>query len=67
MQVGAEHTPKNRLFTAIRRRGVPDEAGSAVAAATAQAQRAAAIAEYTALRDATGGCGIRLGALLGVD
>ena len=58
--VSAEHTPKNRLFTAIRHRGASDDAGGGGA-------RGAAIAEYCELRDATGGCGITLGALLGAD
>jgi hypothetical protein len=58
--VSAEHTPKNRLFTAIRHRDASYDAGGGGA-------RGAAIAEYCELRDATGGCGITLGALLGAD
>ena len=57
--VSVEHTPKNTLITALRQRG-PTRSSARVA-------RAVARVEYQTLRDATGGCGIALGRMLGVD
>ena len=59
--VNAEHTPKNRLITAIRRRRRSDQPSGY------SAPRVNAWAEYRALRESTGGCGIKLGRLLGAD
>jgi predicted RNA methylase len=54
--VAPEHTPKNRLIVATRL-----QSGTAAAAAVS----AAGLAEYTSLKQATGGAGIALEALAG--
>ena len=61
--VSSEHTPKNTLITATRQR--PTESGRVVR--SARSARASGLAEYKTLRDATGGRGIALGRLLGVE
>ena len=60
--VSSEHTPKNSLITATRQR-----TGANGTPRTAKLARAVGLAEYRALRDATGGSGITLARLLGVD
>ena len=67
--VGAEHTPKNTLITATRQRAKHGSGGDASHATprTARRARAVALAEYRALRDATGGRGISLGRMLGLE
>ena len=62
--VGAEHTPKNRLFTALRHQRRPGEGDAGLSEHRA---RTVALAEYKALRDATGGCGIALAKMLGAE
>ena len=65
--MGAEHTPKNRLLTATRTRAASGAVGGDGddSAIDAQRVRAVARAEYEALREATGGCGIALEGMLG--
>lgn len=65
--VGAEHTPKNRLISATRQKSPRGGAAQGRVPPSAERARAAGLDEYFALKHATGGCGIALGALLGVD
>lgn len=62
--VATEHTPKNRLLTAIRQRPEPS---TGKLPKSAQAARAYGLSEYRKLRDATGGHGIALARMLGVE
>ena len=62
--VATEHTPKNRLITAIRQRPDP---GTGRLPASAERARHVGLAEYRKLRDATGGHGIALARMLGVE
>ena len=59
--VATEHTPKNRLITARRQRTPPGRA----APRFAPKSRAVGLAEYRALRDASGGHDIALAHMLG--
>ena len=62
--VSTEHSPKNKLISAVRQRSPALGAAAGRVPASAEKARAQARAEYHALVEATGGVGVSLAGML---